>query len=117
MNVKWRPEGALAGDTIPYYWEGKYHVFYLVASESSDPALRFYADWGHVVSSDLVHWEELPAALKPGPKGSPDGSGVWTGSVIEREGTFHIFYTVSGSPEGGGQVSQTPGHFVIHICP
>ena len=93
MNVKWRPEGALASDTIPFFWKGKYHVFFLLASRSSDPALRFRTDWGHLVSSDLVYWEELPVALKPGPKGTPDASGVWTGSVIEREGTFHVFYT------------------------
>lgn len=93
MNVKWRPKGGLVGDAIPFYWKGEYHIFCLKAPESSNPVLRFKTSWGHLTSTDLIHWEELPVTLEPGPQGSPDTAGVWTGSVIEREGLFHIFYT------------------------
>lgn len=82
-RVRFRPAMGLAGDAIPFYWKGKYHVFYLGESR-----------WDHVVSSDLVHWIELPPALSPGadPLG-PDGEACWTGSIVEHRGTFHLFYT------------------------
>ena len=85
--MHWRPRGRFIGDMIPFFWEGKYHLFYLPRAEGHRHP------WGHIVSSDLVHWEELPDALQPGPPGAPDAVGCWTGSVIEHQGTFHIFYT------------------------
>ncbi|MCY2962308.1 MAG: hypothetical protein NT069_01425 [Planctomycetota bacterium] len=84
--VHYRPEGLTLADTIPFYWKGDYHIFYLRAGEGGTP-------WGHVVSRDLVHWKELPDALPLGKRTEPDGENVFTGSVIEREGVFHIFYT------------------------
>jgi len=84
--IHYRPaEGRLA-DTIPFYWKGEYHIFYLRAIDK--------VPWEHIVSTDLIHWKELPTALIPdGASDSPDGLHMFTGSLIEREGTFHIFYT------------------------
>ena len=85
--MHWRPRGRFIGDIIPFFWKGKYHLFYLPRAEGHRHP------WGHIVSSDLVHWEELPDPLQPEPTGAPDAGGCWTGSVIEHGGTFHIFYT------------------------
>jgi hypothetical protein len=77
--------GRLA-DTIPFYWKGEYHIFYLRAIDK--------VPWEHIVSTDLIHWKELPTALIPdGAPDSPDGCHMFTGSVIERDGVFHLFYT------------------------
>lgn len=84
--VHYRPEGLTLADTIPFFWKGEYHIFYLRAGEGGTP-------WGHVVSTDLVHWKELPDALPLGKPTEPDGENVFTGSVIEHNGEFHIFYT------------------------
>lgn len=85
--MHWKPQGRFIGDIIPFFWGGETHLFYLPrAEEHRHP-------WGHIVSSDLLHWEELPDPLQTGPYGAPDAGGCWTGSVIEHEGTFHIFYT------------------------
>ena len=84
--VHYRPEQGALADAIPFYWNGEYHVFYLLAGLGGTP-------WAHVVSRDLVHWEELPIALPLGRPEEPDGGCVFTGSVIESGGTFHIFYT------------------------
>lgn len=90
-----KPEdGAAAGDAMPFYWNGEWHVFYL------KPGLgawgypdRTRNSMAHIVSRDLVHWHVMPDAFGPGNRGSVDGDGIWTGSVIEHEGTFHFFYT------------------------
>ena len=82
------------GDAIPFYHEGKYHIFSL----TSPPGTTVYPErlrttWSHSISDDLVHWQELPTALYPGEGDEPDASGVWTGSVIYGEGQYHAFYT------------------------
>lgn len=82
------------GDAIPFYHEGKYHIFSL----TSPPGTTVYPErlrttWSHSISYDLVHWQELPTALYPGEGDEPDASGVWTGSVIYGEGQYHAFYT------------------------
>ena len=53
--LHFRPEGMKAGDVIPFFWKGSYHLFYLEGP-----------DWGHIVSQDLLHWQELPKALVKG---------------------------------------------------
>jgi beta-fructofuranosidase len=85
--IHYRPKEGVLADTIPFYWEGEYHIFYLRGSIGKVP-------WEHIVSSDLVHWKELPTALvSDGDPNGPDGEHMFTGSVIEKDGTFHIFYT------------------------
>ena len=86
--------GAAAGDTMPFWHEGRWHLFF------SQPPLgaweyveRARVSTAHLVSDDLVNWEVLPDSFGPGPDGSCDGNGIWTGSVIEHEGVFHFFYT------------------------
>jgi sucrose-6-phosphate hydrolase SacC (GH32 family) len=83
-TLHFRPEVGSAADTIPFYHHGRFHVFYLRNNE-----------WAHIVSSDLVQWTELPVALKSDtadPEG-PDTEGCWTGSIVEKNGLFHLFYT------------------------
>lgn len=83
----YRPKAGNFADPIPFYWKGEYHVFYLQGDVGLVP-------WQHIVSKDLVHWRELPTALvSDGAPDSPDGGHMFTGSVMEHAGTFHIFYT------------------------
>jgi beta-fructofuranosidase len=83
--IHFRPKVGRLADTIPFFHDGKYHVFYLRAIGK--------VPWEHIVSTDLVHWTELPTALvADGDPDSPDGQNMFTGSVIERAGRFHIFY-------------------------
>ena len=103
--IHYRPSDGFFGDAIPFYWKGSYHIFYLKATRAVDERLS----WSHIVSTDLVHWKELPDAILPGESGEPDSGGCWTGSVIEKDGVFHIFYT-GWNPSG--PVPQTICHAV-----
>ena len=86
-RLHFRPKDGWVGDAIPFFWDGEYHIFYLKRN------LRGGTPWSHIVSTDLVTWAELPDALPLGKPDEPDGGDCWTGSVIERDGAFHIFYT------------------------
>ena len=72
-----------------------YHVFYLQAPhELVEQELRHWnASVGHAASDDLRNWRVLPDALHPGPEGAWDDGAIWTGSILERDGTWHMLYT------------------------
>lgn len=56
------------------YYEGQYHLFF----QHNPEGIRWgNISWGHAVSDDLYHWEQLPVALRPGPLGM-----IWSGSAV-----------------------------------
>jgi beta-fructofuranosidase len=70
-------------------WQGRFHLFY---QYNPHAAVFGQKHWGHAVSDDLVHWEDLPLALTPTP-GGPDGAGCWSGCMVDDRGTPTIIYT------------------------
>ncbi len=74
--------------------DGVYHLFHLRAPRDVDPGRRHYvARVGHATSADLRTWRSEGAVLEPGPPGSWDDTAIWTGSVIQHRGRFHMLYT------------------------
>lgn len=83
--------------------DDEHHVFYLQAPRSvGDSNLRHgNASVGHAVSRDARHWTPLDDALEPGPAGTWDDQAIWTGSVLEHDGRWHMLYTGTCRSEGG----------------
>ena len=59
------------------FYNGQYHLFYQYYPYDSHWGLMH---WGHAVSSDLLHWTYLPAALAPDE--AYDKDGCFSGSAI-----------------------------------
>ena len=83
------------------YYDGEYHLFYQHDPYSTSPREMH---WGHAMSRDLVHWQELPIALYPDEYGP-----CWSGSAVvdwdntagfQRgiEKTLIALYTAAGDP-------------------
>jgi beta-fructofuranosidase len=83
------PHGWLNDPNGLIQWNGQYHMFY-----QYNPNGPFHGTihWGHAVSGDLVHWEDLPIALAPTP-GGPDADGCWSGCAVDHDGVPTLIYT------------------------
>ena len=89
-TVHYQPADSVFGDPIPYYHKGVHHVFYLKKGS-----------WYHLISRDLVTWEDIGPALTP----DANDRSIATGSIIEKDGTFQAFYTTA---DRKGQWNASP---------
>jgi sucrose-6-phosphate hydrolase SacC (GH32 family) len=87
------------------YYDGVYHLFFQYMPPHRPGA---YKDWGHAVSTDLVHWEQTPNHITP----HKVWAGCWSGSaVVDHENvagfqtgsekTIIAFITNGGNPSSG----------------
>ncbi len=59
------------------YFEGEYHLFFQYNPFGNEWG---HMSWGHAVSTDLLHWQELPVALR-----EENGVMIFTGSTVVDE--------------------------------
>ena len=70
------------------YYKGLYHLFY----QTFPYGPRWgRMHWRHVISKDLVNWEDQGIALFPSK--TDDRSGCFSGSAIEKEGKMQLYFT------------------------
>lgn len=106
MLRTFKPPRARVGDTIPFFWDGTFHVFYLkrYADDTHD---RIETDWWHLATDDLVTIEEVGVAVTRGGVTDADHSAA-TGSVVRVGDEFHAYYTgFSGWQKENGGRHQT----------
>ncbi len=79
------PEGQLNDPNGLCYWQGNWHLFYQ-AYPPEDPRQH----WGHAVSKDIIHWEDLPYAIYPNPE-----ERVFSGSTfVEKDRVIAMYHGV-----------------------
>jgi beta-fructofuranosidase len=78
-------------------YQGAYHLFYQFHPYDAKWGPMH---WGHMKSTDLTHWEDLPVALAPDQ--AYDRFGCFSGSAIEKDGKLYLLYTgVTEADEAG----------------
>ncbi|MFD1971365.1 glycoside hydrolase family 32 protein [Trinickia caryophylli] len=70
------------------HWGGAYHVFY---QWNPDGCEHLNKHWGHVRTTDFVHWEALPTALAP--DAAYDSHGCYSGSAVDLGYAMALLYT------------------------
>ena len=81
-------------------FHGEYHVFYQYSPLDANGSMKA---WGHYVSKDLIHWEQLEVALFPDQEFDRDG--VYSGSAFLKDDRMYLFYT--GNVKEPGDVDLT----------
>ena len=102
----YKPEDAWAADFIPFYKDGRYHLFYLLDWRDRERHGEG-TPWYQISTADFVHFDEHGEMLARGSQAEQDLY-VFTGSAVEGLGQYHIFYTghnpylrQQGKPEQG----------------
>ena len=63
------------------YYDGEWHMLFQHFAKGNASGAK---SWGNSVSSNLIHWEQLPHAINPYPKidGSEGVHAIWSGSAV-----------------------------------
>ena len=109
-KVFYKPKNAWAADAIPYYANGQFHIFYLL--DWRNPKKHGEGTpWYKVTTKDFVRFVSHGEMLPRGTEKEFDMY-VFTGSVIEKDGKYHIFYTGHNTKMEEGNYLQAVMHAV-----
>ena len=89
-------------------YSGQYHAFFQYGPFDVNGGVKH---WGHAVSTDLLHWEQLPVMLYPD---EPfDCHGAYSGSALVEDGTMYLYYTGNVKHPGNfDYIKEGRGHNV-----
>lgn len=87
---------------------GQYHAFFQYGPFDVNGGVKH---WGHAVSTDLLHWKQLPVMLYPD---EPfDCHGAYSGSALVEDGTMYLYYTGNVKHPGNfDYIKEGRGHNV-----
>lgn len=100
------PADGWFGDPMPMYHDGVWHIYY--TKRLTDERMT----WGHISSSDLVHYTEHPDPFPAGVSGTPFN----TGCVVWGYGKFHAFYA-GKTADGRHAMLRAESEDGIHFAP
>jgi sucrose-6-phosphate hydrolase SacC (GH32 family) len=91
------------------FYKGRYHLFYQQRVFRGATGLSC-CDWGHAVSTDLVHWEQRPVAIErvPAADGLPEEA-IFSGSAVVDWGNTSGFGTTEDPPLVAIYTGARPG--------
>lgn len=95
MNLFYTPEYAKTGDVIPFYNQKtkRFENYYLKNWNPDAPKDKIVYGWHQIITEDNRIYKETPTNIQGG-----------TGSVIEVDGVYHMFYcTFDQNPPPSGQ--------------
>ena len=95
MGVPGDPNGA-------FYHNGRYHLMYLYERSGSGFC------WGHISSSDLIHWRHHPDSIGPGDGDEGCFSG---GAFVDDDGTAYLSYWMLWGAKGIGLAKSNDADF------
>jgi beta-fructofuranosidase len=105
------PGGLLHDPNGALYWNGRYHLFYQFwppdVPEGTPWSKAMH--WGHAVSDDLVHWEDLPVALSP--EDGPE-DGCYSGQALVEDDRAVLMYYGTGA---GNCVATAEGPLLTEV--
>lgn len=87
----YKPANGWVGDIIPFFKDGEYKLFY-IHDFRNNPPCDGSLPWYLLGTKNFVDFTEYGEAIPCGNKTEQD-AWVCTGSVIETDGLYHIFYT------------------------
>jgi beta-fructofuranosidase len=85
----YKPTNGWVGDPMPFYENGKFHIFYLYDARNTLPTFH---PWYKVMTTDFSTFTENSEMIPTGTATDQDGA-LGTGSVFKRNGTYYAFYT------------------------
>jgi len=88
-SIFFKPEQGWVGDPMPFYENGKFHVFYL--QDARDGAATFHP-WYEATTTDFTSYEDNGVMIPCGTADQQDGA-LGTGSVFKHNGIYYGFYT------------------------
>jgi beta-fructofuranosidase len=77
------PESTLNDPNGLSFWKGNWHMFY-----QAYPPEDKRQHWGHAISKDLVHWQDLPYAIYPGPERAVFSGGA----LVEQDRVIAMYH-------------------------
>ncbi|MFV0502651.1 MAG: hypothetical protein ACK5LT_01580 [Lachnospirales bacterium] len=97
-----------AGDCIPFYYNGTYHLYYLFDRRHHRSKKGYGAhQWAHSSTKDFIHWDHHPIAL--GITDVGEGS-ICTGSIIYKDGLYYAFYSNRDINDGCEKITYATGN-------